>query len=144
MTQRVAPKAKGWPGEPPPEPPRPAPERIIGGADHRRNDGHPGFNPSIAFGLKATSLALKAKAGLLRPAEASELVLFARALHPEGHADILAAEAFRDAILSALSASGEALLDALTPEAAASGRRAEDVLERLPDSWQSRKDCGLD
>lgn len=105
-------------------------------------DSRPG---RVAWGLRAASIALKAKsAGRVPLADAIELSRM-WVDHMDGDAESAAALVrFLAEVVEAPEAAGEALLAFLDtrPEGCAQGRACEAVLAQMPD-WTRRADCGL-
>ena len=106
------------------------------------------FIPSVAFGLKAVALAMKAKTGRLAHGEADTLIEACQQLVPDDHAALAAAEGF--ATLAALDqpTAGRALHDFIIARGGQMARVAHRTEEALRDQaaahfgWQARKDCG--
>lgn len=106
------------------------------------------FIPSVAFGLKAVALAMKAKTGRLGRGEADALVEACQLLVPDDAQALAAVEGF--ASLSSLDQpmAGRALHDFIIARGGQMARVAHRTDEALRDQapahfdWQARKDCG--
>lgn len=105
-------------------------------------------SPIIAFGLQASTTALKAKAGCLTPQDQLSLV---RSMFDWVESDTHARDAVRNFLNDVRVDSyraGAILQDWLGSwQPALAPKRAEEILEVIDDEasdWQTRKDCGLD
>jgi hypothetical protein len=111
---------------------------------------HTPFIPSVAFGLKALTMAMKAKCGRLADDEAEALVCACRDLLPDDGVALAAAQGFALASTLDQPSAGRALHDFIATwragQMAETADRVEEVLrDHVPDhfpEWQSRKDCG--
>ena len=106
------------------------------------------FIPSVAFGLKAVALAMKAKCARMVPGEADALIDACQQLLPDDYQALAAVQGFALASTLDQISAGRALHDFIIArggQMAHVARRTEEALrEQAPAhfDWQARKDCG--
>ena len=109
---------------------------------------HTPFIPSVASGLKAVALAMKAKTARLDSGEADALVEACQQLVPDDAEALAAVQGFALAVTLDQPAAGRALHDFIIArggQMAGVAHRTDQVLRaHVADQfdWQTRKDCG--
>lgn len=114
---------------------------------------HPSYSPIVAFGLRAQTVAFKAKTGQLRRGEADSLLTHHDALIPDDLPAHIATIAFIQRVADDPAGAADALLAFLSDwNADLSGAATEAALrDQAPGhfanphfDWQDRKDAGLE
>ncbi|SHF67075.1 hypothetical protein SAMN05444339_11018 [Loktanella atrilutea] len=106
------------------------------------------FIPSVAFGLKAVALAMKAKTARLVSGEAEALIEACQQLMPDDHEALAAVQGFAAATALDQPTAGRALHDFIITrggQMANVARRTDEALRQQSPThfdWQARKDCG--
>lgn len=107
---------------------------------------HPSYSPQVAFGLRAGTVAFKAKTGQLRRGEADDLAPALHDLIPDDTAAHLAVVQFTLRIADDPVGAADALLGFLAGWHADLPLAATEAAlrDQAPHGWQTRKDTGLE
>ena len=108
---------------------------------------HPSYSPIVAFGLRAQTVAFKAKTGQMGRGEPETLLEYHAALVPDDQPAHLAVIAFIQAVADVPVEAADALIRFLAgwvPREATADQIEAALRDQAPHGWQTRKDAGLE